>query len=162
MKLIDFVLRKFFKAASENPMIYVEALFPMRSHTRKSAAIEPEVDKQTGLSDDDEDRPVSRKQERVVILTNVWQPIDPEFPDGAQRTRTSKKRPRPRRRRSDGEPSEPTTRQEQAQAYLSAKFIEDSDEGVSETQTPTSYLTLRRRRLPAGLLQEGGGPACPS
>lgn len=59
MKLIEFVLRSFFKAAAENPMIFVEALFPMRSHSRKNSAIEPGDDKRTGLSDDDDNRPVS-------------------------------------------------------------------------------------------------------
>lgn len=67
MKLIEFILRKFFKSAAENPMIFVEALFPMRSHSRKNAAIEAEDVKETGLSDDNENRPVSGK---ILINTS--------------------------------------------------------------------------------------------
>ncbi|EOQ99643.1 hypothetical protein E3P92_01291 [Wallemia ichthyophaga] len=119
MKLIEFILRKFFKSAAENPMIFVEALFPMRSHSRKNAAIEAEDVKETGLSDDNENRPKS----------------DADFPDGAHVSEHKKKRPRAhRRRRDDEEQREVTVRQEQAQSYLSAKFIEDSDEDEESLQ----------------------------
>lgn len=127
MKLIEFILKKFFKAATENPMLYVEALFPIRSHTRSKGTIEQEDDRKTGLSDDDDNNNVS---ELVLKLFSdrLQQKFDPEFPDAAQ-TSANKRKKRSRRRSENGEQVERTARQEQMQSYLSAKFIEDSDEG---------------------------------
>ena len=128
MKLIEFIVKRFFKAAAENKMLFVEALFPIRSKNKKVDDIEPENGgyEEGNVSDENNglDKVSNYDMHRIKLTFNK------DFAENGLTGKNTKKKRSKSKGRIRRDHKEKNIRHEQMENYLSAKFIEDSDEGL--------------------------------